>query len=138
MQFVIQKALVVWPLIHTPVSQVGTLNSAIVASQTDSKQTLEALVAAGSRITLPPAYIVDLVCTSGLEYTLLSPETAYRALLVGFPFLASHNLSDARFLPSLTFYVSALSPQSVARLFSVICSRKGTSTILSVSRSFRC
>lgn len=81
----------VWPLVAIPTgnaaAKVGVeftdLGSAFVAPTRTDEAMLMALVRAGLRIIRPPGYILEMMEESTeIKFTSLTPEIAYRALLV--------------------------------------------------------
>jgi hypothetical protein len=86
---IVRYKLAVWPIITAGRSGQTTpmfsdLVSLIVASKTDSQETLTALAMAEVNITQPPAYVKDLLVEAGVDFLPLTPVTARRALLVRF------------------------------------------------------
>lgn len=75
--------LAVWPVIgHNAKPSFATLQSLLVADQSDDKQTLTALAMAEVWVTQPPTYIKTLLKQTGVKFTPLTPNTARDVLLV--------------------------------------------------------
>jgi hypothetical protein len=84
---IVRDKLAIWPVINSNSSGLtdptfSDLGSLLVASKADNQDTLTALALAGISITLPPAYIKDLLLEASADFNSLNPDTACQALLV--------------------------------------------------------
>jgi hypothetical protein len=85
--------LAVWPVIAPSSSDpaFSDLDSLLVASETDDKETLTTLALAGVSITQPPGWVKGLLLDAGVDFVLLTPDSAHQALLVSsFPVSLIH------------------------------------------------
>ncbi|KAH7922300.1 hypothetical protein BV22DRAFT_1094901 [Leucogyrophana mollusca] len=89
------RCLRVWPIIQ-PTPMVSStsrslhtdLSSVLVSTQGDDPCNINTLTLTGIAIVQPPEYILRLLGSSEIEYSVLTPDTAYQALLRDVPNIA--------------------------------------------------